>query len=112
MLLDEYIQNIPNERLARFNSIRALITSHYPQAIESMKYKMPTFELNGHWLALANQKNYLSVYTCAAPHLVSFQVKYPKIKTGKGCINLKDKDTFEIDDLIPVITSALTIDLK
>ena len=112
MSIDNYILQIPANRIERFNAIRQLILGHFPQAIESMKYKMPTYQLGEHWLALANQKNYLSLYTCAAPHLVSFQNKYPEIKTGKGCINIRDKDQFELEDLLPVITSALTIDLK
>lgn len=103
---------IPTNRTERFNAIRQLILVNFPEAVESMKYNMPTYELGQHWLALANQKNYLSLYTCAAHHLVSFQEKYPNIKTGKGCINIKDKDQFELEDLLAVITSALTTDLK
>lgn len=112
MSINDYIAHVPINRVERFNAILAFIKRLYPNASVSMKYKMPTFELNGHWVALASQKNYLSIYTCAAPHLVSFQDKYPKIKTGKGCINIKDKDEFELEDLAPVIISALTVNIK
>lgn len=103
-----YVANIPAQRIERFKAITALINLHFPKADLSMKYKMPTFEYENNWVAVANQKNYLSLYTCAAEHLGSFQKKYPKIKTGKGCINIKDNDDFIIEDLLPVIVSALT----
>lgn len=112
MDLSTYLKNIPEQRMARFNAIYTLIMKLFPDAEPSMKYKMPTFTLGDHWIALANQKNYLSVYTCNAQHLAEFQYQYPKIKTGKGCINIKDNDTFELNDLGSVITSALTKSLK
>lgn len=112
MNLSSYIENLPKNRIKRFQAISSLIVKLFPNVEQSMKYKMPTFEVNEHWIALANQKNYLSIYTCNALHLISFQKKHPEIKTGKGCINIKDNDQFEIDDLISVITSALSVNLK
>ncbi|MDO6444922.1 DUF1801 domain-containing protein [Colwellia sp. 1_MG-2023] len=108
MNLTTYLKNIPEQRRARFNAIHSLILNMYPDVEQSMKYKMPTFSLGKHWIALANQKSYLSLYTCSADHLVAFQKMHPKIKTGKGCINIKDNDQFDITDLSSVITSALT----
>ena len=112
MKLTTYLQNIPEQRSSRFNAIQQLVLEMYPEVEQSMKYKMPTFSLGDHWIALANQKSYLSVYTCSAVHLAAFQKKHPKIKTGKGCINIKDNDQFDITDLSSVITSALTVNLK
>ncbi len=68
---------------------------------------MPTYEAGEGWVAAANQKNCISLYTCSAEHLESFKRKHPKIKTGKGCINFKDSDDIPINDLIPVIKSAM-----
>ncbi|MDX1734307.1 MAG: DUF1801 domain-containing protein, partial [Halioglobus sp.] len=83
MTLDEYVRAVPAQRRERFDAIRALIKRRYPQADESMRYRMPTFELEGGgWVALANQKQYISLYTCAAQHLEPFKARYPGIKTG------------------------------
>ncbi len=81
----------------------------YPSARPSMKYKMPTYELETSWIAIANQKNYISLYTCSAEHISSFKKKYPKIQTGKGCINFKDSDEIPYEYLKPVIKSALEV---
>lgn len=73
-----------------------------------MKYKMPTFESEKGWVALANQKNYISLYTCSAKNIAEFKNLHSHIKTGKGCLNIKDKDDFPLADLDSVIRNALS----
>lgn len=85
-----------------------LIKELYPDAEESMKYKMPTYTTAQGWVAVANQKSYISLYTCSSEHLASFKAAHPGIKTGKGCINFRDKDPIPLEDLKPVIHSAVT----
>lgn len=112
MDINEYIGQIPKQRVERFNAIIQLITHQFPSATASLKYKMPTFEFEGLWIAVGNQKNYISVYTCVADHLTEFKLLHPQIKTGKGCINIKDNDDFPIEDLLCVINSALSTTKK
>lgn len=107
MNVQEYIDKLPPERKQRFETIRMLVKSMYPQAEESMQYKMPTYHREEGWVSLGNQKNYISVYTCSADHLAKFKRKHPKIKTGKGCINLRDKDEIPVEDLRGVIRRAM-----
>jgi uncharacterized protein YdhG (YjbR/CyaY superfamily) len=105
--LDKYMEGINELRLYKFKSIMAHIQNLYPAAELSMKYKMPTYCYGQGWIALANQKNYISVYTCAEKHLLAFKKLQPQIKTGKGCINFKDRDGIKLESLTPVIISAL-----
>lgn len=107
MDLDAYLAAIPAARVERFASIRALIRRLYPEAVESMRYRMPTFEYRDGWIALANQKHYISVYTCMAAHIAGFRARHPAIKTGTGCINFRDRDEIPLDDLAQVIRNAL-----
>ncbi len=72
-----------------------------------MHYKMPTYRASKGWIAIAYQKHYVSLYTCSPAHLESFKAHHPGIKTGKGCINLRDTDPFPIDDLAGVIRHAI-----
>lgn len=104
-----YIDSIPDKRLSRFRQIMAFIADLYPDATLSMHYKMPTYIFGDGWIAVANKQQYISVYTCAAQHLVEFKSRYPNIKTGTGCINLKDKDDLDIPDLASVIHSAMNM---
>ncbi len=107
MNLQAYRDALPAGRAGRFASIRALIRRLYPDAVESMRYRMPTFEYREGWIALANQKNYISVYTCMAAHIAEFRARHPAIRTGTGCINFRDRDEIPLDDLAQVIRNAL-----
>ena len=68
---------------------------------------MPTYRAKDGWVALANQKNYVSLYTCGSHHLVEFKKKHPDIKTGKGCINFKETDPIPVAAMKKVITHAI-----
>lgn len=105
--VQHYINSIPRDRTDRFLSIHNLILRLYPGATTDMSYKMPTYKTGDGWVALANQKNYISLYTCSASHLESYKKRHPQQKTGKGCINFRDRDEIHLDDLETVITHAI-----
>jgi len=105
--VDAYIRSIPPQRHDRFMSIHELILELYPDASIDMSYRMPTYRIGGTWVALANQKQYISLYTCSASHLESYKQKYPQQKTGRGCINFRDSDEIHYDDLELVIRHAI-----
>lgn len=105
--IDDYIASAGDARRDRLQAIIGLVRRLYPDAVVSMKYRMPTFETAGGWVAVANQKHYLSLYTCSAEHLDAFKRLHPDIKTGKGCINLRDRDHLPLDDLATVVRSAM-----
>lgn len=104
-----YINGQPEDRRVVLNHLIAMIEEHAPDAQASMRYKMPTFEREDHWIAVANQKHYISVYTCQEAHIEEFKRKHPKVKTGKGCINFTRMDGIPYNDLVSVINNALAI---
>ena len=69
---------------------------------------MPTYQVGDGWVALANQKNYVSLYTCGYHHIAAFREKHPKIKTGKACINFRPGDELPLQDLKAVVKHAIT----
>lgn len=86
---------------------RAAFIIYQPLHCRKKKYRMPTYQYGEGWVAIANQKNYISLYTCGYHHIESFKQKHPGIKTGKGCINFKDKDSLPIQDLKAVVRHAI-----
>jgi uncharacterized protein YdhG (YjbR/CyaY superfamily) len=102
-----YRDDLAGKRQERFDVLHRLILGLYPDAEVSMRYRMPTYTWHDGWVALGNQKDYLSVYTCGAQHLADFKARHPDIKTGKGCINLRDADALPLTDLKQVIHSAM-----
>jgi uncharacterized protein YdhG (YjbR/CyaY superfamily) len=105
--VQDYIDSIPEERKPLFNKLKALILELYPDAEVKMWYKMPTFKAKSGWVALANQKYYVSLYTNSADHIRSFKSKYPKTKTGTACINFKLRDPVPEDAVKEVIKHAM-----
>jgi uncharacterized protein YdhG (YjbR/CyaY superfamily) len=102
-----YRDDLTGKRQERFDVLHRLIVGLYPDAEVSMRYRMPTYTWRDGWIALGNQKDYLSIYTCGAQHLADFKVRHPNIKTGKGCIKLRDADALPLTDLKQVIHSAM-----
>lgn len=105
--VQEYIDSIPLERKTLFNKLISLILELYPDIEVKMWYKMPTFKVKSGWVALANQKHYISLYTNSADHIRAFKEKYPTIKTGTACINLRTKDPIPEDAIKGVIKHAI-----
>lgn len=103
----DYIDNAPPQRRARLTQLVELIQLLTPQADVSMRYKMPTFTAGNGWISVANQKHYVSVYTCQITHIAPYTQRYPKQKTGKACINFADKDQIDLAALSDVILSAV-----
>lgn len=87
--------------------LHSLVLRLFPEADVDLSYRMSTYRFGDDWVALANQKRYVSLYTCSAHHLVNFKQAYPKIKTGKGCINFKLSDEFEDTIVMEVIRQAI-----
>ena len=106
--VSEYINSVPKHRLDRFNELINNFRKWYPDAELTMKYKMPTFEIGDNWLAVANQKSYISVYTCGYHHIESYKKKHPRTKSGKGCLNFRDNDDIIYKDLKIVAGSTLS----
>ena len=74
-----------------------------------MKYKMPTYESENGWIAIGNQKNYWSVYTCSAEKISKYLTSNPDAKHGKGCINFRNKDNVDLEAIKQVIQQALNV---
>lgn len=102
-----YFDRLPPLRRSRLESLRDLILSRYPGAELSMKYRMPTFSIGGGWLAIANQKPYISVYTCSFDKIQGYVEKHLEIKCGKGCLNFRDNNDLHMEDLQGVIDNTL-----
>ncbi len=105
--IENYFKTVSVDRRERFNILHSLIVKLYPAVVVDMSYKMPTYKVGEGWVALANKKNYISLYTCSHHHIESFKENNPGIKTGKGCINFKDKDDLPIKDIKQVIKHAI-----
>ena len=102
-----YFDAVPDERKPVVDKLHELIPGLYTDVAVDMSYRMPTYKAKDGWVALANQKSHVSLYTCGAHHLVAFKARHPKIKTGKGCINFKVTDRIPVQAVKTVIKHAI-----
>ena len=109
MTIDEYMQKVPPARRGRVEEIMGRIRSWFPDARITIRYGMPTFVIGRNWVSVANQKSYVSVYTCSGEHVAPYIEKHPGIKHGKGCLNFRDRDGIDYGDLMEVVNRALTM---
>lgn len=60
--MDEYIAGFPKEIQEILQEIRKTIRKAAPAAKETIKYKMPTYTLNGNLIYFAAFKNHIALY--------------------------------------------------
>jgi uncharacterized protein YdhG (YjbR/CyaY superfamily) len=61
--IDDYIQNQPEKVQRILQGMRKAIQEALPEAVETMSYGMPTFDLNGHHLVYFSAwKDHIGLY--------------------------------------------------
>lgn len=86
--IHEYLQDTPQEFRSKLKEMRALVTKLVPKGKETIKYGMPTIELNGkNFLHYAAMKGHLGFYPTPSG-VKAFQAELVKknIDFSKGCI--------------------------
>ncbi len=106
--LEKYFADIPSGRREMVGLPHRTVLECFPGAIVDVSYRMPTYRARDGWVAIANQKQDVSLYTCGAHHLERFKADYPKIKTGKGCINCRSKEPIPLVGVKQVVRHAMS----
>jgi uncharacterized protein YdhG (YjbR/CyaY superfamily) len=93
--IDEYISTFPEETQAALEKVRQAIHKAVPEAVETISYGMPTFNLNGkHLVFFAGWKHHISLHPVPAGD-EAFQQELSHYKRAKGTIQ------FPLDKPIP-----------
>ena len=125
----EYLQNLPEDRIEPFNKLRQLLLEKLPKGFEEqMSYGMLAFVVpfskypDGYhcdknqplpFISLASQKNFIALYHMgiyANPELLDWFVsEFPKhskqkLDMGKSCIRFKKMDQIPYDLIAELLT--------
>lgn len=118
----EYLDNVPAERKDIINFLHQFIQKTAPSLKPHFAYNMLGYgsfkyknykkqEMDWPIVALANQKNYVSVYVCAVDNgeyiAEKNKDKLGKVSVGKSCIRFKKLDDVNLDELKKVIKLAV-----
>ena len=93
--IDEYIADFPVDVQLLLQKVRTAIRKAAPKAEEAIKYRMPTFVLNGNLIYFAGYKNHIGLYPGSRP-IEEFKDELSKFTTSKGTVQLP------LDKPIPV----------
>ncbi|MBN1410823.1 MAG: DUF1801 domain-containing protein [Spirochaetales bacterium] len=93
--IDEYIKSFPKEVQKILQQIRATIKKAAPDAEEAIKYRMPTFVLNGNLVHFAAFKNHIGFYPIPSG-ITAFKNELSAYKQGKGSVQ------FPLDKPMPL----------
>lgn len=93
--IESYVNGFPAEVQVLLRQMHSTIKEIVPEAVESFKYGMPTFELNGNLVHYAGYKHHIGFYP-APDAIVAFEAALKSYKTSKGAIQ------FPLDQDLPV----------
>ncbi len=93
--IDDYIAGSPSEVQEILNQIRSTIRETAPDAVETIKYQIPTFVMNENLVHFAVFKNHIGFYPTPSG-IKRFQDELTSYKHAKGSVQ------FPIDKPIPL----------
>ena len=93
--IDEYIAAFPKDVQDRLQQIRRTIRKAAPKAEEAIKYRMPTFTLNGNLVHFAAFKNHIGFYP-APRGIEKFKKELSAYEGAKGSVR------FPLDEAVPL----------
>ncbi len=83
--IDEYIAGFPPDVQEKLQKVRATIRKAAPDAEETIKYRMPTFILDGNLVYFAGFKNHIGFYPIPTG-VDRFKKELSAYKTAKGSV--------------------------
>ncbi len=94
-VIDKYISQFPKEIQSILKQFQKAIREAAPDAVETISYRMPTFDINGkHLVHFAAFKKHIGFFPTPSA-IVAFKNELLEYKTSKGTIQ------FPIDKPIP-----------
>lgn len=83
--IDEYVSRFPKDIQKRLQEMRTAIAMAAPNAIETIKYGLPTFEQDGNLVHFAAYQNHIGFYPAPAG-IQAFKKELSKYEQSKGAI--------------------------
>jgi uncharacterized protein YdhG (YjbR/CyaY superfamily) len=108
---DHYLASLPPERRGAVERVWQVVRENVPAGYaEHVGPKFLTYTADGEWLiALANQKNYISLYLCSIYIFPELKAKLDnsgkKIKCGKSCINFKLAEDLPLETIAEIVST-------
>jgi uncharacterized protein YdhG (YjbR/CyaY superfamily) len=107
--VDEYLESLTPERRAALAELRSLVFEVAPDAVETMKYRMPTYEYGDSVLcAFASQKHYMSLYMDTGI-VEKHREELTGLSIGKSCIRFRKMDQLPLGTIKRMLEETVQI---
>jgi uncharacterized protein YdhG (YjbR/CyaY superfamily) len=95
----EYLGALTPERRATLETLRSLVFQVAPDAVGTMRYGMPAYDVRGRDLCqFASQKRYVSLYL--DPRIVEkYRGELEGLSLGKGCVRFRKLDQLPLETI-------------
>ncbi|MBC8160002.1 MAG: DUF1801 domain-containing protein [Roseiflexaceae bacterium] len=110
--LETFLESIPVERRDEMQRVWQAVQASAPAGyLETIGPKFLTLTADGEWyVALANQKNYISIYLMPIYVFPELRTKLyaggRTFKGGKSCINFKRADDLPLDTIGEIVAAT------
>jgi uncharacterized protein YdhG (YjbR/CyaY superfamily) len=105
--VDTYFSDLEPDRQAALERVRELIFETVPGLSETMRYRMPTYELDEVVVALASQKNYMSLYM-DTELVEKYRSDLGHLNCGKSCVRFRKIDELPLETIQRIIEETVT----
>ena len=105
----EHLAALPPERRTEVEKVWRLVRRSMPDGyVEEIGPKFLSFKADGEWyVALANQKNYISLYLMPVYIFPELRAKLDgsgkKLKCGKSCVNFRRADELPLETIAEIV---------
>ena len=106
-----YLDSLPPDRRETVERVWQVVRENVPSGYtEEITPKFLTYTADGEWLlALANQKNYVSLYLCSIYVFPELKAKLDSagkdLKCGKSCINFKRAEDLPLSTIAEIVSA-------
>lgn len=104
--VDEYIASFDGTKRDLLVELRQAIREVSPSAIESMKHRLPFYEVGEDAFAFAIQKHHISVYINQEDVITEHAAHIGKHSRGKNCIRYSKPEHVDLSGLKALIRAV------
>ena len=100
---DDYLLRFSGEIQDRLKLIRETVLAAYPQARESIRYDMPSFEVNGIYIYVAAYKKHIGIYPMYANTKLEEEVKRYRGNGTKDALHFLHSDELPLEVIRKIV---------
>jgi uncharacterized protein YdhG (YjbR/CyaY superfamily) len=104
--VEAYFQALAPERRSALEELRSLILEAAPDGVETMRYRMPTYEYDDVLCSIASQKHYMSLYM-DTNIVEKYREALAGLSVGKSCIRFKKIEDLPLGTIKQMLKEAV-----